>query len=316
MEASLTSSLHTFTGTSELSFFRSSTCTLWSNRSTTYILLSCPKGYQIEIFSKLNRGMSTYTLFLWLCASYLLFVWRDVDAICHEITLRDHFHFFGTVVHNVSPGLRQKNLHKRFHEITAEVVVVGCVEGIRRHGDDVIHTAKSRPDWMRPLTHTKKQKPILPSQRTCEGVRAWRFSNGAVRGSPPWTGTSPPDSDVAGDWQQAGKFLLKEKNVKYKYIFNLTKILHGLSKTLECGWSDPIVVDAKSFQVQHNISLWHFLCIFNNVTSSGPYSSPLLHMQVVAPKIHWQWKRVKESNERRIRILISQVEICVSCVWR
>lgn len=244
--------------------------------------------------------MSTYTLILRVCASYLLFVWRDVDTICHVITLGDHFDFFGTVVHNVSPGLHQIHLHKSFHEIIAEVVVVGCIEGIRRHGDDVVHTAKSYPDWMRPLTHTKKQKLILPLQRTCEGVHAWRFSNGAVRGSPPWTGTSPPDSDVVGDWQQAGKFLLKEKNVKYKYIFNLTEILHGLSKTLECGWIDPMVVDDKSIQVQHNISLWHFLCIFNNVTSSVPYSSPHLHMQVVAQKKYTdsgkEWKSLMNAE--------------------
>lgn len=83
---------------------------------------------------------------LYPCASDLLFVWRDVDAICHVVTLRGHFDLFGTVVHNVSPGLRQKNLHKGFHKTIAEVVVVGCVEGIRCHGDDVVHAAKSRSD--------------------------------------------------------------------------------------------------------------------------------------------------------------------------
>lgn len=146
--------------------------------------------------------------------SYLRLVWRDVDAICHVITLGDHFHFFGTVVHDISPGLRQKNLDNTFQEMIAKVVVVGCVEGIWRNCDNVVHTAKSFPDWMRTLTALKEtEKLILPSQRTCEGVDAWTFSNGEVRVQPPWTGTSPPDSVVAGDWQQAGRFLLREEYI-------------------------------------------------------------------------------------------------------
>lgn len=93
----------------------------------------------------------------WLRFSHLRFVWRDVDTICHVITLGDHFHFFGTVVHNISPGLCQKNLDS-FQETIAEVVVVGCIEGIRRHGDDVVHAAKSRPDWVRTRTDLKEAK--------------------------------------------------------------------------------------------------------------------------------------------------------------
>lgn len=84
--------------------------------------------------------MSTYMLFQWLCI--LRFVWRDVDTICHVITLGDHFHSFGAVVHNISPGLHQKNLYKVFQERIAEVVVIGCIEGIWRHSDKVVHTAK------------------------------------------------------------------------------------------------------------------------------------------------------------------------------
>lgn len=42
--------------------------------------------------------------------------------------------------------------------MVAEVVVVGRVEGIRRHGDNVVHTAESRPDWVSALTDLKEMK--------------------------------------------------------------------------------------------------------------------------------------------------------------
>lgn len=76
------------------------------------------------------------------CKNYsaLLFVWRDVDSISKEISFGDHFDLLWAVVDNVGPGQSQKRLHVSFHECMAEVMIVGRVEGVHSHSDNIIQT--------------------------------------------------------------------------------------------------------------------------------------------------------------------------------
>lgn len=70
----------------------------------------------------------------------LLFVWRDIDSICKPISFRDHFHLLWAVVDNVGPGQKQKKLHVTFHELLGKVMVIGCIEGLRSHGNNIVYT--------------------------------------------------------------------------------------------------------------------------------------------------------------------------------
>lgn len=70
----------------------------------------------------------------------LLFVWRDIDSICKVITFRDHFDLLWAVEDNVGPGQTQERLHVSFQKLLAEVMIIGRVEGLCSHGNDIVHT--------------------------------------------------------------------------------------------------------------------------------------------------------------------------------
>lgn len=92
---------------------------------------------------KNSRHFKHVLPFPWHCKSYIPFIRWDINAIGIVVTLRDHFHIFGTVVHNVSPGQAQKRLHKTFKDLIVKVVIVGGVKGIHSQCNNIIYTRKT-----------------------------------------------------------------------------------------------------------------------------------------------------------------------------
>lgn len=157
----------------------------------------------------------------------LLFVWWDIDSICHLISFRDHFDLLGAVVDNVGPGQKQKILQVMFHELLGKVMVIGCIEGLRSHGNNIVYTGRDKTRGTQtcsglssPVGHVTRegQWKVQFRRSTCAGGRVWWFSDEPGRGRPPWTWTAPLDFSGEDGWRQTGKRrrLMGNKRTKFK----------------------------------------------------------------------------------------------------